>query len=257
MKKFFLMTRGRTGSTAVIDGLNSTRSVVAAQELFLRYDVRKKQKLRDKFYSLIPPFDIWQERGTWIRYLHGKLFGKSHVKSYLRETEVAALRAGKLAFGFKVLSQHFDETAFLREVLQERGYLAVYLTRNIPRQVISGMVARLRGKYNARAKDDYEDNARYVIDIEEFESLVKWETQAVKNDLAMLEKEGFKFIEVSYEEFMADRRSFFERIANFLAVPTEMPAESSYSVMIRNLEHTVENYQAVADCAAAMGMSVE
>ena len=33
MKKFFVMTRGRTGSTAIVDVLNKSNNVCAAQEL--------------------------------------------------------------------------------------------------------------------------------------------------------------------------------------------------------------------------------
>lgn len=258
MNKFFIMTRGRTGSTAVIDSLNNTSSICAAQELFIRYDFTKKQQLLSQLYTLVPPFDIWKERGVWWSCLYRKLLTqKALIRSYLRDAEKSAKDAEKVIFGFKVLSHHFDETHDLKEVLFGQGYHAIYLTRNIPRQVISGMVAKLRGKYNAHASENYVDDSGYTIDIKEFEALVKWETQAVANDLAMLESMGGSFIEVRYEDFIADRQSFFDKIFNFLGVESGVSPLSRYSVMIKDLRGTVNNYDMVADCAARLGVPLD
>jgi hypothetical protein len=252
MKKFFIMTRGRTGSTAVIDSLNLTNEICAAQELFLKYNFNKNT------IHLIVPFDLWQERGILWPLLRKKLFSKKTlIKEYLRKAEDSAMSTGKMAFGFKVLSHHFDERSGLKCALLERGYHTIYLTRNIPRQVISGMVAKLRGKYNARTTENYNDDSRYTIDINEFESLVKWEVQAATNDLNMLKTGGGRFIEVRYEDFLADRQVFFNHIFDFLGISAETPQPSKFSIMIKDISHVVENYQAVAESAAAIGINIE
>jgi len=254
-----MLTRGRTGSTAIIDVLNKTKSVrTAEQELFLKHSfpniVKKYPNLND--YPSTIPFELWKKlTHKWWRLIPRFCTEARLIKRYLTDSEKAASSAKVGAFGFKVLSNHFEETPLLKEILLARGYSVLYLKRNIPHQVISGMVAKQRGIYNAT--NNYHDNQRYLIDVEEFKNLVSWETQAVANDLSLLRNTGFKFIEVTYEGFMTDREAFFNQVMNFLGVPPEIPQASSYSVMIKDLKHTVENYQAAADCAAAMGMRIE
>lgn len=258
MKKFIIMTRGRTGSTAIIDELNKTDRVGTAQELFLRYDFSDKLDLLLQLYPLVLPFELWKARGSWWSNIYrGCLDAEGLINSYLKQAEATASRKGKDVFGFKVLSHHFEETPFLGAALLKRNYRVIYLTRNIPRQVISGMVAKQRGKYNAQANEKYEDNNRYLIEIEEFRNLVRWESQAVENDIAFLKSTGFNYITVSYEEFTSDREKFFRRAFNFLGVAMELPQSTNYTLMIKDLEHTIENYQAVVECVSSMGMQIE
>lgn len=260
MNKFFIMTRGRTGSTAIVDVLNKTNTVRTAreQELFLMHEFPQIRKnFPDlKGYPSTLPFVMWiTQIPRWWRLMPHLRTEKGLLRRYLKDAEKLAKREGVSAFGLKVLSNHFEETPFLKEVLLERGYRVIYLKRNIPHQVISGMIANQRGIFNT--KKDYQDDKRYRIDIEAFQNLVRWEAHSVENDIAFLKEAGFNFIEVTYEEFMADRQAFFDRLLGFLGVPAELPQASSYSVMIKDLQHTVENYQAVADCVAAMGMRIE
>lgn len=56
MNNFFLMTRGRTGSTAVADELNKSRGLCVMQELFLMHDFKNVPVLL-KIYDLLLPFD--------------------------------------------------------------------------------------------------------------------------------------------------------------------------------------------------------
>ena len=252
MKNFIIMTRGRTGSTAVIDSLNKTNSICTEQELFLKYNFKRNME------RFIEPFDVWLDQVPLLPRLYGKLFSnEALVKSYLREVEARSMSTGKIAFGFKVLSHHFDQRPSLKDALLESGYRTIYLRRNVPRQVISGMVANLRGVYNVLATENYKEDSRYTIDVNEFESLVKSELQEIANDLDVLETGGGEFIEVTYEDFMADRYSFFNQIFEFLGVPTETPQESSYSILIRDISGVVENYQAIKKSVAAMGMNIE
>jgi len=259
MNKFFIMTRGRTGSTAIVDELNKIENVCATQELFLKFDYKKlikEFKNLMEHYQDMPPFELWKTQKSWRRFFQRSLLSdKGVLRAYLVEVEESSACAESGIFGFKVLSHNFDETPQLKRALVERQYRAIYLKRNIPRQVISGLIAKQRGIYNT--KKDFKDDSRYRINIEEFKSLVKWESQSVENDIAFLKDGGFKFIEVSYEEFMSDRHSFFERIFEFLGVSSEPPQASAYSVMIKDLEHTVQNYQVVVDCAREMGMPIE
>lgn len=259
MNKFFIMTRGRTGSTAIIDELNKVNGVRAAQELFIKKDFTNDMK-RHGFEKLcvlhnsMMPFELWKA-GTRRRWYERWLISDAPLNRYLDKVESVASEEGCEAFGFKALSHHFQDTPRLDQSLCERGYQAIYLKRNIPRQVISGMVAKQRGIYNT--KKTYQDESRYRIDVKNFQKRVRREIQAVDGDLAFLESTGFNCLEVTYEEFMANRKEFFERVLGFIGVSEELPQASAYTVMIKDLEHTVENYQMVSDCAAAMGIRIE
>ncbi|MBI4807428.1 MAG: sulfotransferase [Nitrosomonadales bacterium] len=260
MNKFFIMTRGRTGSTAIVDVLNKTKSVhtTREQEIFLRHEFPQIRKnFPDlKNYPSTLPFELWKtQTPKWWSYLPYRRMDAWLINRYLQDAEKLAMQEGVGAFGFKVLSNHFDENPSLKGTLLACGYRVLYLKRNVPHQVISGMIAKQRGVYNT--KKDFQDDTRYILDIDEFKKLVEWEAQSVARDLELLRSSGFNFIEVTYEEFMADREAFFVRVLAFLGVPPEVPQASSYSVMIKDLKHTVENYQAVAECAATMGMSIE
>ena len=256
MNRFFLMTRGRTGSTAIIDEINNVKAVFAAQELFIKRDFKNlmKQNLMAHYQSIIP-FELWKMQGSlWQKVRRRFLGDRELVANYLLQIESKTRRKGVAAFGFKALSHHFDETPFLKETLIDQGFRVIYLTRNIPRQVISGMIAKQRGVYNRK---NYQDDARYQIDVDEFETLVKLEATAVHDDLSFIKNCGFDLIQVSYEDFMGDRSFFFTRVLEFLEVAVELPEKSDYSVMIKDLRHTVENFNTVRERASAMGMPIE
>jgi hypothetical protein len=64
VKKFVLVTRGRTGSTAVLDELGKARALVATQELFTRSALTDK-KLKD-YYQLLPPLLFLEAAGGCV-----------------------------------------------------------------------------------------------------------------------------------------------------------------------------------------------
>lgn len=253
MSKFFLVTRGRTGSTAVIDELNKSLGLRATQELFLKYDFDKLPDF-DKLYDLVLPYDLWKLQKNASPYIENDN-DNVWANLYLEETEALARNQMTAGFGFKVLSHHFDESPFLSELLRKRGYQAIYLTRNMTRQVLSGMVSNQSGVWNTREKN--KDLRSYHIDLDEFQWKIDMETESVKKDYVRLAAEGFSFIVVTYEEFCADRQSFYAKIFQFLGLPTELPPKSDYSVIIKDLSRTIANYDAVVERAAAIGMPLD
>jgi LPS sulfotransferase NodH len=255
MKRFFIMTRGRTGSTAIIDSLNKSKNIVSAQELFIRLPYKEHKD--ERYYTSKPRFDVWSEsKGYYFKIFQRFLRQSYIIRKYLEEIEEINASDEINAFGFKVLSHHFEERPMLKYILQERDYKAIYLTRNIPRQVISGMVAKQRGKYNAHDRENYRDDAIYKIDIDEFKSLVAWETQEVANDISMLDSSAFEFIQVRYEDFIETPDIFFSNIFSFLDIPEEKLPKSSFSIMIRDPKHVIQNYNEVEQCLSEMGMTI-
>jgi hypothetical protein len=256
MKRFFIMTRGRTGSTAIIDELNNVKGIAAAQELFIDRNFKQlKKKTLLKAYPSFIPFGFWKTKDFWWKNIWKRSpDNKELLGIYLKEMETIAQRKGAIAFGFKVLSHHFDQTPLLKEILINQGYHVIYLTRNIPRQVISGIIAKKRGIYNRK---HFQDNVSYQVDINEFEKLVKWEAKAIKNDLAFIRACNFNLLEISYEEYLNNRKAFFARILNFIGIPFELPNASDYSIMIPDLRHTVSNIDEVLEKVSEMGTNFD
>lgn len=259
MNKFFLMTRGRTGSTAVLDELNKCSGICAMQELFLVYDIDSNAintKKMEDLYNFSLPFILWKRQGRLWKWLPRFLYNDGKwADRYLSRTELLARSQASAALGFKVLSHNLVEWPFLTALLKRRGYQAIYLTRNIASQVLSGMVANRSGVWHA--KGDAKDTRRYNIDLDEFQWHVEWEKHSVKQDCDQLSAEGFDFIIVSYDEFVVDRKSFYAKIFNFLNLPSSLPPRSDWSVLIKDLRFTIENYDAVAERAAAIGVPLD
>lgn len=260
VKKFILVTRGRTGSTAVLDELGKSRSLCAMQELFARFPWTENEKLlkahnegkRITYYELLIPFDVWRRQGLWWERMIPAYYSDSRqANKYLMHAEKLAQSQGVKGFGWKVLSHHFDQRPFLGKLLKQHGYRAIYLKRNSVRQVLSGMVAEQRGIYNSLK--NVVDERSYHINLDEFQWHVKWERECVKNDCARLSAEHFDFIEVSYEDYCANREAFYSKVFNFLNLQLELPPPSDFVKMIKEPKMVIGNYDEVANVAAALG----
>jgi hypothetical protein len=249
------MTRGRTGSTAVMDELNKSPAICALQELFMQGSNGKEEEL-EFVYSFVMPFDVWKAKKD--RQGQPPAAGDDDATKatrYLAEVESLARRQGAASFGFKVLSHHLDERPYLGSLLKQRKYRVIYLTRNPARQVISGMVANERGVFGV--PKDFEDPRRYRIDVDQFEQRVQWERESVEKERAWLAAEGFHFVEMTYEDFVSDRASFYDRVFRFLGLSPELPPPSDWGIAIKDLRKTIKNYKDVVERAAAIGAPID
>ncbi|MBK9162195.1 MAG: sulfotransferase [Nitrosomonadales bacterium] len=254
--KFFMLTRGRTGSTAIMDHLLKSPSISATQELFANYKARDREEIKRKtIWGTHLPFDFWI-KDAWHRKALSRLgMERCLASKYLADSERQAVRIGAKGFCFKLLSHHFEERPYLTDLLKKGGYKAIYLTRNAPRQVLSGMVAKMRGRFNSIK--DYEDETRYFINLEEFQMLVRWELACVEGDIQRLKDDGFEICVVTYEDFLEDKSAFFARIFDFLGLPRDHLGDTDYKVMIKDIAHTIENYNEVAECVESMGLTLK
>lgn len=249
MEKFVLVTRGRTGSTAVIDELGKTMILLTTQELFILGF--PENPLKD-YYKLLPPFYLWKQQGWWLKRIFRTYYSDSRqAHRYLMHAEELAQCQDAKGFGWKVLSHHLDERPYLAGLLKQLGYRVVYLRRNIAGQVLSGMVANQRGVYNSL--EEVVDERSYHIDVEKFQWHVKWERDCVKSDCARLSAEGLDFVEVSYEDYCDNREIFYGKIFNLLNLPLELPPPSDFQKMIKDPKTLIKNYDEVASVAGALG----
>ena len=249
------MTRGRTGSTSVINELDKLNNVTALQELFIAFQNFSVETI-DDWYNVVPPYEYWLNnnyRKTWYAYFckesnTDNLFA---ARKYLKHAEKIAEKMNSDCLGFKVLSHHFVERPYLYALIKERAYKIIYLRRNVARQVISGMIAQIRGHYNSLA--DYIDDNQYESNISLFKELVSWEKKCVESDLLSLAKDKDAFLTVSYEDYCDNKILFYNEMSNFLNCKLAIPLTSSTQVMLPNIEKTLKNYNDVKEAAYDSG----
>ncbi|WP_038246571.1 sulfotransferase [Ghiorsea bivora] len=273
MEKFFMFTQGRTGSTAIIDELNKHPEIACLQELFIPkvnapilMDAHEKYAENflehvDSPYPLVPfevfrlqykkvfsfPMDVYRRSGKFKR------FGQIML-DYLDAIEQYGKEQGATAVGFKALTNHVDAHPGILEKLRQGDYQVLYLERkNVVNKVLSGVVAEQRGVYNR--KDFVVPEETYTIDLDDFILKVQCTVEGVQTEKKMLKSAGFPLLEVSYEDFVADREAFFTPVFEFLGVEYRLPTQSDYSKMINKPIHeVVENYTEFAARVHELGM---
>lgn len=253
MVKFFVFTRGRTGSTAIVDELNNSEGVLALQELFIRGDFSGDENDALEEKNAILRFDLWKKRDPWfLRIIPFSLGDKYRARRYFCVIEERAHGNGASAFGLKVLTHHFTQRPYLADILRARGYKAIYLRRNVARQVLSGMLAQQTGVYNL--KGDFNNEKEYEIDLREYEAALLRGKQELEMDVVMLRESGFPVIVVDYEDWLSDREGFFGTVLEYLEVPYRLPSKTDYAVMIKDMAKTIKNIDEVESCARSLGV---
>lgn len=249
------MTRGRTGSTSIINELDKLNNVLALQELFIGIKKFSVEVLND-WYHVLPPYECWLQNNykkPWYAYF-SEDDSIQAARKYLISAEQIAKEMNSECFGYKILCHHFGQRKYLRKLVKERGYKIIYLKRNIARQVLSGMIAKIRGDYNSLTT--YVDVRQYEIDIPLFKKIVNKEKLSVEDDLRRLTKDGDEFLTVTYEDYCDDKKLFYGEISNFLNHKLNIPPPSSTQIMISNIEKTVKNYNEVKEVSSSLGYNL-
>jgi hypothetical protein len=256
IRKFVLVTRGRTGSTAIIDELNQVPHFQVLQELFIlgEYSGSPEQRgLDGDYYSAaIPPFDHWKQPHVWWdRWLPHCCRDVRQAHLYLIYAESQAKLTGAQIFGWKLLSSQFWERPYILKLLQKHNYSSLYLKRSLAAQVLSGLVANSRNIFNSR--EEVVDTSFYSFDIDAFKRNVLTEKDCVNRDLARLLAAKFDFLAVDYETFCNDRQAFYLPIFKFLGIQSEIPRQSGFQRIIKETRKMILNYDELALAAAEIG----
>ncbi len=270
MNKFFMLTRGRTGSTAILDEIGTT-NILSLQEPFINTNARIPEETMKQICQPMAPFDLWLKsisgkknqvknntlatslckgidslcRGKWII---GRVAARYLIEQYLNELE--NLSANKKGIIFKVLSHQLIEKRPLLGVLKSRGYKAILLVRrNVVRQVLSGMLAENRGLYNSRVQVKFPPCS---IDLDRFEFCVAWEMRCVEEDRALLKGNGIEYVEVTYEDFCSNREKFYTDLFSYMKVDYLLPKSSSFSVMVPDIREAITNFDELESRVSSM-----
>jgi len=271
MKGFIVFTQGRTGSTAIVDELGKHPQIACHQELFInRVNAPKLMEAYETYgtrfldhvenpYKVLPMEFYYRQFhslklgrfGLFFR--DGTLYSqKKLLAHYLDELKNPSETAE--AIGFKVLVNHFYKWPELYECLLAADYAAIYLERkNVVKKVLSGMVAEARGIYNR--KNFTPPDEKYHIDVENFTKRIAWDLKQVSQEKRLLRDKGFELLEVSYEDFLADRNAFFEPICSFLGVDHIVPERSEYTIMVnKRADEIISNCTELREELKLIGM---
>lgn len=256
MNKFFIFTRGRSGSTAIIDELNSHPQCVCHGEIFRR-DPLRNPKVKKAYEEMgVEYLKLRLTNDQAIPYGLWKKIEKNTHKSiidYLDFLETDAASKGYGAMGFKFLHNYVVEMPDLLKNLKKYEYKAIHLIRrNVVRQVISGMVAAKRGVYNSRKyKVTHE---KYLLDIKEFAIKIKLNIKQVNDADKMLAELGFSKFDIYYEDFLKDRNGFHRFILEKLGLSFDELTPSSFTIMVpSDLRTVIENYDEISKSARSLG----
>lgn len=239
--KAVVVTRGRTGSSAITEELGKASFSCSLQEVFTAAS--------DVGGAPHQHFSVWLTQPGRRDAPEADL-----AREYLDEIEASAARAGRKALFWKVLSQHFRERPYLAGLLAERGYKALCLRRNPARQAVSALVAAQRGVYNSAVR--VAGARRYRVDVGAFRRYIEEQRAISAFDHRVLGRFGIPQGVAQYEDYLADRPRFFARVFGGLGLPIEVPAPSRFVVMIEDLETAVENLAEVRAAAETMGLQL-
>ena len=257
MRKFVLFTRGRTGSTAVMDSLSKADGIIALQEPFISFEGMRFARFpvgnaSMRYYSDYLPGSRPSNPET-RRFGQG-ILDMIGVPLYIGRLETLASHASPSAFGFKIISHHAKVHRNLISTLAARNYRCIYLSRNTVRQAISGVVAAARKEYNTSVQPSAKPKVR--IDTEYIARLARWESAARDLDLQEISASGMPLAKVDYESFLSDRENFFQTIFDFLEIRSDPPPETDFKIMIDSLENHIENIDEVREKFKDLGPDI-
>ncbi len=239
---FVVFTSPRSGSSWLVDLLDSHARIAAYAELFLpgdRTDV--DYGCRD-----LPRFEATRPERRRITLVPAR-FG------YLRR--VFARRDSIDAVGFKLMYGHPRVHPGLLAYLAARRTRAIHLVRkNTLAQIVSQEAAIARGQFRARNGEDVAD-VKVHLDVAALRTRIAARAEAVSEARATLRRYRLPVRELTYERLKASPRDELAGIAAFLRVePLEWPMHSPLQQMNRRtLRDFVENTDEVERALATTG----
>ena len=235
---FVVFTSPRTGSSWLIDLLDSHPRIAAYAELFLPGD----QTTPDYGSLDTPRFEATLEGRRRITLV-------PHRLAYLKR--LGQPRPDRDAVGFKLMYGHPHVHPGLLPYLSARRARAVHLVReNALDQIVSWETSVARGLFRAHGTDHVADIA-VRIDTTALETRIEEMERAAAGARTTLRRYRIPRLEVTYERLAAEPTKELARIVSFLNVePAEWHQESS---LVRiNRKPRAELIENVHDVRAAL-----
>jgi len=235
---FVLVSTQRSGSTWVVEMLNSHPGVTAYEELFLR---QSRGMTGHGAHTL-----CWQSYWTRRCRRIGRVLKPLYVFKYL-DTEVYKRSASQLrSVGFKVMyGQLFRQYPYLTAYFLCRHISIIHLIReNYLDVYLSRQAAKFRGL--AHSFEEVRP-VRFVVDPAHLVSSIRKHAQAVSLARSFLSKLPLPYLEVTYEQ-LSQGQSSFGQILEFLGCETGVPLRSGLKKLNRQPPHDmILNFQEVKE----------
>lgn len=263
MRKFIVFGRGRSGTTVLADELGHHPDLhcvlhsvryegfeTAVIEPFARHDRPETADAADQMRraSAPPPYDWWTLR-------EGLPVPAQKYARYLDELEAWSSAQGNFsAIGFKIIDNQMTERAGLLEELLRRDYRVVHIRRrNVVRHALSGLIAQQRGVYNER---NYElPDQKYHIDCSQLLTGIHHILVHARHWDERLKESKAAVVYTVYEDFLANRESFYAPILDFLGVDRRTLPASDFTKMTPNdLSEVIANYDEIRRATEHFGM---
>ncbi len=235
---FVLVSTQRSGSTWVVDMLNSHPDVIAYEELFLKYSLGMTQYGAQTL--------TWQPYWMSRRKRASSALKPLYVFKYL-DTQVYKRSASRVgSVGFKVMYvQLFRQYPYLMAYFLCKHISIIHLIReNYLDVYLSRQAAKFRGLAHS-----FEEvpPVRFVVDPVHLVSSVRNHAQAVSLARSFLSKLPLPYLEITYEQ-LSQGQSNFDPILEFLGCETGVPLRSGLKKLNRQPPHDmIVNFQEVKE----------
>lgn len=247
MVSFIVFTSPRSGSSWLLDLLDSHPQIAAYAELFLpgdrtapNYGSRDVQRFETKLAPGRPS-------GGW-RLVPRRL-------AYLRR--LFAVRPGVGAIGFKLMYEHPPAHPGVLPYLAVRRTRVVHLVRtNSLDQVVSWETATARGLFRVHAGEDVPP-VRVRLDAATLATRLEKMAQATARARRTLDRYRLPALELTYEQLLHDPKATADLVAQFLGIKADMwqPASTLIPMNTAPRQDVIDNLGEVESALAGTQFS--
>lgn len=238
MTRFVLLSTQRSGSTWVVDMLNSHPRVVAYTELFIHGASMRTKWAGER------DVDFWQVVVKQPGSPRGRLGRARLLWRYLGR--VYRERPGVDAVGFKLMySQLRNPRPLVPALVLKRPHIVHLVRRNALDIVLSKETGAARGALHAKAGEDVQPVTVRLPAETLLERLAAHELE-VERARRRFRRLRLPYLEVGYEDLVRDQEAGFASIFAFLGVPAAAELSSSLQKLNpTSHEQVIENYDEV------------
>ena len=234
MTPFLLLTTQRTGSTWLIDLLNSHPRMTAYSELFIAGGdgYPRWGGARDRVF--------WE---TWSRQ-HAALPEDRRLTEYLEQ--VFSARPGAQAVGCKVMYEQMGRLRQHMAWLVSRQFHFVHLVRgNLLDIVVSRYAAEQQGRYHMRVGETLNEE-KVILNVDTLRQELTDLQQRVADARRRYSAYGCPYAEFSYESLCTNADTLPELLRFLQVDPPDAPLQSSLQRMnLRAHDASIENFAEV------------
>jgi LPS sulfotransferase NodH len=238
--KFIVLSTQRSGSTWVVDMLNSHPRVVTYSELFMHGGEGR------------PKWGTEQDLLYWQTFIAdkgrtGRLTRAYWLWHYLGRAFAA--RPGIDAVGFKLMySQLTRISKPLMPALWLKRVRIIHLMRRNALDVVLSKEAgeARRGVLHARDGDELE-SVRVRLEPDDLVRRMTSHERAIEGARVRFKRVGVPYTEVVYEDLVEDEEAGFDSLFRFLDVEPQRVSSSLQKVNPSSHEELIENYRQVRD----------